>query len=237
MEIHRLSLLVVIVMCAGCVDDYRAERGSPMSPEPRFRLSTEQRANLRPDVEPDALESLLQRVLPEHRARMLSMYAVGARTHVLRFEDPEMQMLHERATGLDQGTSAQSDFPRVQPQVPVQVAIVPDVPEKGAGAVILRSNTPQRGDMVLLPQAHASALQLYVAMRALWTARQRLPILRQSSRIVVRVAPRFAGPSAEQVEAQAEAEFGPTLRAVHDASPRMLNGVGIVRFTELPGDP
>lgn len=235
MAIRRLGLLVVIVVCAGCVDHYRADEGSPMAPDPRFRLSMEQRTSLRSDVDPHALESLLDRVPAENRARVLSMYVAGSRDHVLKFEDPELQALHERAIGVQRGPSATSGLAEVQARIPVQVAIVPDVPETSAGAVILR--TPNQGDVVLLPQAHASALQLYVAMRALWTARQQAPTLGRSSRMVVRIAPRFAGPSAEQVEARAEAEFGPTLRAAHDASPRMLNGVGVVRFTEFRSDP
>jgi hypothetical protein len=236
MAIRRLELLVVTVVCVGCVDHYRADGGSPMGPEPHFRLTAEQRAVLRPDVELDALERLIERVPPENRAWVLSMYAAGSRSHVLRFEDPEMQALHERATGLERVASARADLAGGQPRLPIQIAIVPSVPEIGAGAVILRSSTPHRGDVILLPQAHASSFQLYVAIRALWAARQQSPTLGQPSRMVVRIAPRFVGPSAERVEARAEADFGPTLRAAQEAAPRMLDGVGRVRFTELQSD-
>lgn len=236
MAIHRMHLFAVTFMCAGCVDHYRADGGSPMAPEPHFRLSTEQRASLRSDVEPHALERLLERVPSDNRASVLSMYMAGSRSHVLRFEDPEMQALHERAIGLEGAASATSGLAEVLAAAPIQVALVPDVPETDAGAIILRSRTPHQGDVVLLPQAHASALQLYVAMRALWTARQQSSASEQPARMIVRIAPGFIGSSADQIEARAEAEFGPTLRAAQEATPRLLNGVGRVRFTDFRWD-
>ncbi|HET6762460.1 MAG TPA: hypothetical protein VFH27_02280 [Longimicrobiaceae bacterium] len=198
-----------------------------------FKLSDAQRATLRPGTSAQAVEELLNRVRVDSRERVLSYYQVGSGAYALRFEDPQMQVLHERASGAGAVAPAERVPSVRRATTPIRVVIAPSLPEEDAGAIIMRSSSPDRPDLVVIPEAHASAFQLYVALRALWSNRQEHPGAGAPARIVVRIAPNFSGPESDRIVARAEAEFGRMLRELRNQAPQWVEGFGNVRAAEL----
>lgn len=84
----------------------------------RFRLTDEQRARLRPGIDPDALERLLSRLPDDDRERFLGFFAEGSRASIVAAANPEMQAMLREVWA-------------PSPGLPVEDAF--DLPERRAG--------------------------------------------------------------------------------------------------------
>ncbi|HEX2202450.1 MAG TPA: hypothetical protein VHG91_04090 [Longimicrobium sp.] len=203
-----------------------------MAPEPRYTLSSDERAALRPGIDVDALERLLAKAPPEARGRLLGFFRKGTRAGIVGAADPELDaLIREVWAPLDRAGPARP----AGPPRPVDLALVSSLPD-GAGALVVR---PAEGrDVIVLPEAHATTAQLWMARGALERDRAAhglVPALDRS--FTLPPAPPPPGGARHEATARLlEREHGKELEAVRGAPVRELRGVGQARIVEIePG--
>lgn len=112
---------------------------------------------------------------------------------------------------------------------PATVALVPDLPEVSARAVVMRRAAP-RIDVILLAQAGASIEDLAAALSVLAEARKRdEPGALQGDQMLVVKSSRLAGP----LEARQRLRLDGHLARLRAARPRPVAGVGTVPAIEV----
>lgn len=76
-----------------------------------FKLTDEQRARLRRDIDPSSLERMVSRIPPEDRERVIGFFAEGSRASIVAAANPEMQAMLREVWAPSAGLPVENAFP------------------------------------------------------------------------------------------------------------------------------
>jgi hypothetical protein len=152
-----------------------------MSDGETFRLSPDQRARLRSDIDVEALERLLGELPPHVRVQVMDAFVASADGPTAGFSgvaitgSPELEQLLEAVwssshtkTSADENTMRQSL--RTQ-RAPVLVALVSQLASEHAVAAVWRRTAPEPRELIMLPEEGADGSSLAAAYRCLMQLR------------------------------------------------------------------
>jgi hypothetical protein len=231
-RIHRLAALLASSMVLACTDRL-ATTPRVMVPEPRHSLSPEERSSVHPGINVDALERLLGSVAPEERARILAYFHRDSHAAILGARDSLSNALVQEIWAPVRGRHGRgSELLAAAAARRVELALVPDLPEHGAGALVIREAGSGR-DLIVLTEHSATPRQLLLATRTLWQDRWAAGVNPTTTRRrPVRIAPEPA--SAETAAPlPLEREFEAQIDALRRAPARSVEGFGRARTSEL----
>jgi hypothetical protein len=138
-------------------------------PEPRFQLSPEQLASLRPGVSPEALERMLARIPPARRAEFLRFFRRDVRAGIVETDNAEAQSLFTELWASDRVRQTLEESSRTTPswlKSGITLVLSPRLDEHGTGALVIR-DPGEPPDMIVLGEEYATAPQLFRAIGVL----------------------------------------------------------------------
>jgi hypothetical protein len=162
MRTRTLLILLGAMLTSGCAE--RSTNQETMVAPERYSLSAAERATLKEGIDVEALERLVARLPPEHRAEFLRFWRAGFRGGVVATEDPESAALLKQVWAPMGGAIPEGPAERLSPpyQRPVELVLVARLEDARAGALVIREPAGGR-DIIVLPEAYASAVQLEAA--------------------------------------------------------------------------
>lgn len=228
MRTRTLLILLGAMLTSGCAER-NPNQGMVVAPE-RYSLSAAERATLKEGIDVEALERLVGRLPPEHRAEFLRFWRAGFRGGVVATEDPESAALLKQVWapmgGAIPDVPAERHFPPYQR--PVELVLVPELDDPRMGALVIREGAGGR-DVIVLSAAYADAAQLYHARAKLDTDRRANGLVPGAERrlVVGRLrTPSLGDPGMRQDDNVIERGYEGYLSAVRGAPVEEIPGIG-----------
>ena len=223
-----------------------------------FRLSPRMRGELRTDIDLEALEQLVGLLPPESRDLVLRAFlarpspdAAPGKFHRaewagrsaasigydISFRDPKLQRLLKRVTDpigrpnvvVLERTRQFNSTDRRFLEEPFGLALVGDLGEQDAGALVVRRTLTEPHDVILLSEAHLDARWFDGAIKRLLIERRENGL--QPERDYKVTIPDKQ--PAQRLPAAWEGYVLQMLERVRASIPRQLGELGMVRFTEV----
>ncbi|MET0396881.1 MAG: hypothetical protein ABW277_08675 [Longimicrobiaceae bacterium] len=228
MRTWTLLILLGAPLASSCAER-TPNGGLVMAPE-RYSLSAAERATLKEGIDVGALERLVAKVPPEHRAEFLRFWRADFRGGIVATEDPESAALLEQVWAPMGGAIPEGPAERLSPPYgrPVELVLVPRLEDARAGALVIREPAGGR-DIIVLPEGHASAVQLEAAKGRFEADRRAHGLVPGvERRLMVR---RLRSPSGDarhagQDDNVVEQRYEGYLAAARDAPVEEIRGVG-----------
>ena len=228
MRIRVLSTLLGAMMASACAEP-TPNGGLVMAPE-RYSFSAAERAVLKEGIDVEALERLVARIPPEHRAEFLRFWRADFHGGIVDSENPESAALLKQVWAPMGGAIPDVPIETLSPPYrrPLELVLVSRLEDARLGALVIREPAGGR-DIIVLSEQYASAVQIDIAKGKFEADRRAHGLVPGVERRLA--VGRVRSPSGDehrvrQEDNLVERRYEGYLAAVRDAPVEEIRGVG-----------